>query len=141
MLTKYWNILQNLNWYNTLTKPFLTPPSWVFAPAWTILYVMIFTSLVLFLKVGGLGSLSQKVLPLTFFTLQMVLNFSWSPIFFGMHKIKLAFVVICFMWLLILATIITFYPHSKPASILLIPYFLWVSFATYLNFELMELNF
>lgn len=138
---RYWNILQNLNWYNTLTKPLLTPPSWVFAPAWTILYVMIFTSLVLFLKVGGLGSLNQKVLPLTFFTLQMMLNFSWSPIFFGMHKIKLAFVVICLMWVLILATIITFYQHSKPASILLIPYFLWVSFATYLNFELMRLNF
>lgn len=127
----------NLDWYNMLSRPLLTPPPWVFAPAWTVLYAMIFASLFVFLKTG---SINQKILPLTFFAIQMALNFSWSPVFFAAHKIKLAFLVICVMWVFILATILTFYLHSKLAALLLLPYFLWVSFAMYLNFEIMRLN-
>ncbi len=138
MLTRYWIILaENLEWYKTLTKPFLTPPDWVFGPVWTVLYMMIFVSLVLFLKTGDFA---QKLLPLSFFVVQLLLNFAWSPLFFGLHKIKAAFFVICLLWIFILATITSFFPHSKLAAILLVPYFLWVTFATYLNFELMRLN-
>lgn len=129
--------MQNLEWYKTLIKPRLTPPDFVFAPVWTILYIMIGVSFFLFIRTGNI---SAKILPVSFFIIQLILNFSWSPVFFGMHKIKSAFVIICFMWIFILLTIITFYAHSKLAAVLLIPYFLWVTFATYLNYYLLKLN-
>lgn len=129
--------MQNLEWYHTLIKPVLNPPDWIFAPVWSVLYLMIFASFVIFV---AKGNLEAKILPLTCFSAQMILNFIWSPVFFNYHDIKSAFIIICMMWLFILLTIIFFYKHSKISSILLIPYFLWVSFALYLNFELLILN-
>lgn len=129
--------MQNMNWFHALKKPFLAPPDWIFAPIWSILYVMIVLSLVFFLKTGGL---KFKILPIFFFIIQIILNFSWTNIFFGMQKIGTALIIIVFLWIFLLLTITTFYKHSKISAWLLVPYFLWVSFATYLNFEYWRLN-
>lgn len=129
--------MQNMTWFDSLNKPFLNPPEWLFTPVWIILYIMIAISFFLFLK-GGMTK--EKRLPLIFFIIQMVLNFAWTPIFFGLQNIGLAFAVIILMYIFIILTIITFFKHSKLASILLLPYLLWVSFAAYLNFSFWVLN-
>ena len=126
-----------MNWFHTLKKPVFSPPDWVFAPVWTILYVMIFLSIVFFLKTGGI---KQKIIPLFFFIFQLLLNFSWSGVFFGMQKIGFALCIIVLLWVSLLITILLFYKHSKVSAWLLVPYFLWVCFATYLNFEYWRLN-
>lgn len=129
--------MQNIEWYNNLNKPFLNPPDWVFAPAWTILYILITISFILFIRDG---MSKQKVLPLLFFLVQIILNFLWTPAFFIFSQIKIALIILIFIWIFLLLTIITFYKHSKTAAILLIPYFIWTSFAFYLNLELLRLN-
>ena len=129
--------MQNMNWYDSLNKPFLNPPEWIFTPVWIILYIMIGLSFFLFLK-GGMKK--DKRLPLTFFLIQLALNLMWSPIFFDAQNISLAFVVIILMYIFLLLTIITFFKHSKLASILLVPYLFWISFAGYLNFSFLVLN-
>ena len=130
-------MMQNMNWFHSLKKPTFAPPDWIFTPVWTILYIMIFLSLVFFLKTGGT---KHKIIPISFFIFQLILNFSWSGVFFGMQKIDLALIIIALLWITLLITIITFYKHSKLAAWLLVPYFLWVCFATYLNFEYWRLN-
>lgn len=129
--------MRNMEWYNSLNKPFLNPPSEVFTPVWIFLYITIAFSLLLFLKDGFNKT---KVVPIIFFCGQLLLNFIWSPIFFEMQNIRLAMIVIAFMWLFVLLTILTFKKHNKTSAILLIPYFLWVSFACYLNFNFLRLN-
>ncbi len=129
--------MQNMEWYNSLNKPFLAPPSSVFAPVWTILYIMIALSLIFFLK-GGMNK--DKTAPLIFFIIQLALNFAWTPVFFGLQNIGLALIIIILMWLFTLLTVIFFFRHSKIASLLLIPYLVWISFAFYLNFGYFVLN-
>ncbi len=130
-------MMKNMEWFQNLNKPFLNPPDWIFAPMWTILYIMIAISFILFIK-GGLTK--EKKLPLIFFIIQLLLNFAWTPAFFWMQNISLALAIIAFMWIFIMLTIITFFKHSILASILLIPYLFWVSFAFYLNFAYFVLN-
>lgn len=129
--------MENIDWYNSLNRPFLNPPSEIFMPVWIILYIMISASLMLFLR-GNFHK--EKILPLTYFSLQMILNFSWQGVFFGMKNIQGAFIIAVLMWIFIIFTIITFFKHSKLSAILLIPYLLWVTFACYLNFEYVRLN-
>ena len=129
--------MENLNWFNSLNKPFLSPPDWLFTPVWIILYITIAVSFLLFLKSS---SQKNKKIGLIFFFTQLLLNFIWSPIFFNLQNILGALIIIFFMWLFILLTIITFIKHSKIAGILLIPYLIWVSFAFYLNFGFYVLN-
>ncbi len=126
-----------MEWFDSLNKPFLSPPDWLFAPVWTILYILIAISFILFIK-GGMTK--EKRLPLAFFIIQMLLNFAWSPVFFRLENIGGALAIIIFMWLFILLTIIFFFKHSKLASILLVPYLVWVSFAFYLNLSYFVLN-
>ena len=129
--------MQNTEWFNSLNKPLLNPPSEIFTPVWIFLYITIGLSLLLFLKDGFNKT---KIIPIVFFSIQLLLNFIWSPIFFGMQNIRLAMIVIVLMWLFILLTIIAFKQHNKTSAMLLIPYFLWVSFACYLNFSFLRLN-
>ncbi len=129
--------MQNMEWYSNLNKPFLSPPDWVFVPVWTILYIMIAMSFIFFIK-SGMNR--KKVLPLIFFIIQLILNISWTPVFFGLEKIRAAMIIILMMWIFLFITIITFYKYSKTASILLIPYFIWITFAVYLNFNFLRLN-
>ena len=119
------------SWYNSLTKPFLSPPNWVFAPVWSILYLTIFISLILYL----VKPVDNKTLGYVYFLAQLILNIAWSPVFFGMQNIPLALVVVLLLDIFILLTILEFYSVSKVAGIILIPYFLWTLFATYLNFD------
>lgn len=130
-------MMQNTEWFNSLNKPLLNPPSEIFTPVWIFLYITIGLSLLLFLKDGFNKT---KIIPIVFFSIQLLLNFIWSPIFFGMQNIRLAMIVIALMWLFILLTIIAFKQHNKTSAMLLIPYFLWVSFACYLNFSFLRLN-
>lgn len=125
-------------WYAGLTKPFFAPPNWLFGPAWTLLYFLMGVSFYLIWK-QGFKKKSQKIAKNIFF-IQLALNFIWSPIFFGLRAPLLALLIIIAMWIAILRTIQQFYPLSKTAAYLLIPYLLWVSFATLLNAGIVILN-
>lgn len=130
--------LVDLNWYNTLSKPFFTPPAWLFGPAWTFLYVLMAVSAFLVWRKRTTKKKVKEALKV--FVIQLVLNLAWSPIFFGLHDIFLALLLILVLWYLILLTIREFYKIDKIASYLLWPYLVWVSFATILNFSVWYLN-
>ncbi len=127
----------NLQWYNTLNKPFLTPPAKIFMPAWMVLYILIFTSLLLYMNAK---TTENKTLGYIAFIIQLILNFSWSPVFFQFQNIGLSFIIILLLTISIIVTIIYFSRVSKISAILLIPYLLWVIFAMYLNYGIMKLN-
>lgn len=119
------------NWYLTIEKSSLTPPSFVFPIVWTILYFMIGLSLKLLLDAKDRGEMRRK--SLKFFYLQLLLNFLWSPAFFGLQNPYLGMIIIVPLWLMTIQNILYYKKVSKTASLLLIPYFLWASFAVYLN--------
>lgn len=125
-------------WYAGLNKPFLNPPNWVFGPVWTTLYFMMGISLYLVWQKKLNKKIKQTSL-LLFFS-QLVLNALWSIVFFGFQSPLIAFLVIIALWLLIYLTIKSFIVISKPAGYLLIPYLLWVTFASLLNLSIVILN-
>lgn len=125
-------------WYVTLNKPFFTPPSWLFAPAWITLYLLMGISLYLVWEKGLKSRYSQ--ISIIVFAIQLALNSIWSILFFGFQAPLLALIEIVFLWLAILASIFLFYRISKVASYLLLPYILWVTFAGVLNFSIYYLN-
>ena len=119
-------------WYVTdLVKSPLNPPSWVFAPVWTLLFFLMGTSLYL---------VWNKKNNLFWFWVQLILNTLWSFLFFGLRSPSLAFYEIIFLWVAILMTIIKFRKINKTSSVLLWPYLAWVSFASILNYSIMVLN-
>ncbi len=119
------------DWYAALTKPPGTPPNWLFGPVWTILYAMIGTAFALVWHRGEKGPQQRKAI--TLFTTQLLLNLAWTPVFFGAHQLGAALVIIISLAATIIATILAFRPIDRLASRLLIPYLIWVSYATYLN--------
>lgn len=125
-------------WYVTLIKPPFTPPNWVFAPVWTGLYFLMGISAFLVWRKGIDNP--QVNLALRFFIIQLVLNSIWSVLFFGLRSPLLGFIEIILLWFFILLIILYFFKVSNTAGILLLPYILWVSFATVLNFSLWRLN-
>lgn len=125
-------------WYAGIVKPDINPPAWVFGPVWTTLFALMGIAAFLIWK-KGLDRKDVKI-ALYIFGGQLILNTLWSIIFFGLHSPGAALIEIIFLWVAILATIITFAKISKPAAWLLIPYILWVSFAGYLNFTIWTLN-
>jgi len=127
-----------VGWYAGIVKPTFNPPAWVFGPVWTTLFVLMGIAAFLVWR-KGLEHRNVKI-ALSIFIGQLVLNTLWSIIFFGLHSPGGALVEIVFLWLAIVATIITFAKVSKPAAWLLVPYILWVSFAMYLNFTIWTLN-
>jgi len=124
-------------WYEGLKKPFWTPPNSVFGPAWTMLYVLMATSAWLVWKSAGMAKAKGA---LAIYLFQLLLNASWSLVFFGWHRMGLGFVNIVFLWLAIAATVRLFWRHNQVAAILLVPYLLWVGFAGLLNFTIWRLN-
>ena len=126
-------------WYATLAKPTLNPPSWVFAPVWTTLFLLMGIAAYLVWTRPNVKP-RQRNIALSVFGVQLALNTLWSILFFGLQNPLAAFVEIIFLWLAILATIALFRGISRPAAWLLVPYILWVSFAAYLNFSLWRLN-
>ncbi|MBI2641533.1 tryptophan-rich sensory protein [Candidatus Roizmanbacteria bacterium] len=125
-------------WYATLNKPFFSPPNWIFGPVWTLLYAMMGVSAYLIWEKGWKN---RKVrVALYFFIAQLFFNFLWSLLFFGLRSPLLGLIDIIVLWFAILFTMLQFSKSSKPASYLLIPYLLWVMFATLLNFSILILN-
>jgi len=125
-------------WYVDLSQPFFSPPSYVFGPVWSALYVLMGISAYL---VWAKGIKKKEVkTALKIFFLQLVLNTLWSILFFGLQSPLLALVEIVLLWLLILITIKKFASISNAAGLLLVPYILWVSFASILNFSIVLLN-
>ena len=124
-------------WYAVLAKPSWNPPSSVFAPVWSTLYVLMgIAAWLVWRKVGFAGA----PVALGLFVVQLVLNSLWSYLFFGIHQPGAAFVDIVVLWLVILATTIGFWRVSVPAGVLLLPYLCWVGFASVLNLQLWRLN-
>jgi translocator protein len=113
--------------YRSLEQPSWAPPSWLFGPVWTVLYVLIAISGWLVWRRAGWTS------ALTVYAVQLVLNAAWTPIFFGAGRYGLALIDIVLMWFLIGATVWLFRPVSRLAAGLLLPYWAWVTFATALN--------
>ncbi|MES2060024.1 MAG: TspO/MBR family protein [Patescibacteria group bacterium] len=125
-------------WYAGLVKPSFNPPSWIFGPVWTLLYALMGIAVFIVAKRGTHNLKVRSALEI--FCIQLFLNIIWSPIFFGLHSPSLALITIVFMWFAILGTIVSFAKVSTRAASLLIPYILWVSFATYLNYSIWILN-
>jgi tryptophan-rich sensory protein len=124
-------------WYAGLNKPSFNPPNWIFGPMWTFLYFLMGISFYLIWK---LPASKERSTAIQLFITQFVFNFCWSIIFFSMHQIGWAFLEIIAMWVFILLTILQFRKLSIPAAVLLIPYLLWVSFASILNGSIWQLN-
>ncbi len=129
-------------WYPNLIKPKFNPPNWIFSPVWITLFVIMGISLYLiWIQKPKKGEeIRKRKTGLNWFGIQLFLNALWSIIFFGLKNPLLAFIEIIILWLAILMTMISFYKISRPAAYLLIPYFLWVSFASALNFSIFYLN-
>jgi len=124
--------------YTELNQPSFSPPSWIFGPVWTILYTLMGISAYIVYK-KGIENPDVKVSMVLFF-LQLVLNFLWSTIFFGLSNPMLAFIEIVILWGFIMAMIISFKKVSRAAAYLQLPYILWVSFAAILNFTIWVIN-
>ncbi|UPV99001.1 tryptophan-rich sensory protein [Halorussus gelatinilyticus] len=124
-------------WYPTLAKPAFTPPSWLFGPVWTTLYLLMGVALYLVWRSDD-GRLRNVALAV--FVVQLVLNAAWTMVFFGAQAILGGLVVILVLLAAILATMAAFARIDRRATALLVPYLLWVGFATALNYELWRLN-
>lgn len=124
-------------WYTTLNKPSFNPPNYLFGPVWSLLYLLMGVSLFLILKAEKSPARNKAIAA---FTIQLVLNFFWSIIFFRFHAVGIALAEIVLMWVAILRMIVAFYRINKPASLLQIPYIAWVSFASFLNAAIFYLN-
>lgn len=132
-------------WYATLAKPFFAPPNWLFGPAWTLLYFLMGAALFLIWEKGFVKPIADPVKKqakkaVGAFSVQLALNVIWSFLFFGLRNPLYGLIEIIVMWIAIAYTIKTFYPVSKKAAWLLVPYILWVSFATALNAAVWMLN-
>ena len=124
-------------WYAALRKPTWTPPNWLFGPVWSALYLaMAFAAWLVWRRGGD----SPARIALTLFVLQLILNVGWSAIFFTLHTPGFAFAEIVLLWLLILATGALFWPLSRAAGWLMVPYLSWVGFAATLNYAVWRLN-
>jgi translocator protein len=125
-------------WYAVANKPWFNPPNWIFAPVWSLLYILMGIALFLVWK-SETGKIIKQT-AITLFAVQMVLNFFWSFIFFKLQQPGWAFAEIILMWIMILFTILWFGKISSPAAWLLVPYICWVSFAAVLNYSIWKLN-
>lgn len=124
------------SWFLTLNKPSWNPPSWLFGPVWTLLYVLMGIACYLIWKSDN--PLKKPLLKL--YAVQLILNALWSPAFFGMQSPLLGLLVIIPLWVAIVLCIVKFKKISPLASGLMVPYLLWVTFATVLNTAIFVLN-
>lgn len=124
-------------WYDSLIKPFLQPPAWIFSPVWIIMYGLLLTSIILYsISISEKKKMSGYI----YFIVHMIFNLLWSPVFFTLHKIDIAFVLILIMDFTAILLISKFFSISKLAGSLLFPYLVWLLFATYLNLQFWRLN-
>lgn len=124
-------------WYAALDKPSWNPPSWIFGPVWTTLYLLMGIAAWL---VWSRGGWSEQRRPLTWFVVQLALNALWTPLFFGLHWLGVATLEIVLLWIAIVVTLASFARVSRLAALLLAPYLAWVSFAAVLTFTIWRMN-
>ena len=120
-------------WYEGLRKPRWTPPNWAFPVAWTTLYICMSAA-------GALAASAGSTLALALWALQIVLNALWTPLFFGLHRIRPGFFVICALWVTVLAALVVHWSVVPLAGILFVPYLAWVTIAAGLNAAIWRLN-
>ena len=130
-------LVTDASWYLELRRPAFAPPGWIFGPVWTVLYACMGTAAWWVWRAAGWRKARGA---LTLYGAQLALNALWSPIFFGMHAMGWALVDILLMIVAIAATLVAFWRIERRAGLLLIPYLLWVAFATVLNWSLWTLN-
>ena len=128
----------NMDIYSSIVSPPLSPPGWLFAVAWSILYFLMGVSLYLVWNTAANEGVKRQAFLL--FGIQLFLNFIWSPIFFNEQWFLAAFVVLIALWIFAFLMVKSFYKISKKAGLLQIPYLLWLTFAAYLNFAIYLLN-
>jgi tryptophan-rich sensory protein len=124
-------------WYQTLLKPDIQPPGWVFGVVWPTLYLMMGLALAMVLNAPGAR---DRNVAIALFLSQFVINLTWSPIFFGAHQVTVAFFIILVMLGVAIATTFVFARVRKAAAWLMVPYLVWISFAAILNFQIDKLN-
>jgi len=129
---------QIAGWYSTLNKPSFNPPNWLFAPVWTSIYIMI--AIAAYLVWKRRDNTRAYSVAIFIYSVQLALNFSWSIIFFGLHGIWPALIVILLLWVSIILNIRWFNKFNSTAAWLLVPYLAWVSFASLLNLSIYLLN-
>ena len=125
------------DWFIELTKPSWNPPNWIFGPVWSVLYLMMAVAAWLVWKQSGF---TESKIALAWFVFHLLLNIFWSVVFFGLQQTGWAALEILILWISIAISIVLFYRHSKLAAVLLVPYFLWVTFAAVLNITIWSLN-
>lgn len=121
-------------WYDGLIKPTWTPPNWVFPVTWTVLY------LCMALSASWVAVLPGNAQAMAFWALQIALNTLWTPVFFGLHRLRAAMVVIAALWLAVVLTMLAFFALSFWAGMLFVPYAVWVTIAGALNWSVWRLN-
>jgi tryptophan-rich sensory protein len=134
----YFTITGTGSWYRNIRKPSWNPPSWVFGPTWTLLYVLMGISLFLVWK--GEEGVKKRDGAIVAWAVQLVLNLFWTIIFFNLHEIGWALVEIAALWVAIVVTIVLFSRVNKTAAMLLVPYLGWVTFAGILTYAIWKLN-
>jgi tryptophan-rich sensory protein len=134
LIGSYFTFSSVNTWYQTLQKPSFSLPSWLFGPVWTLLYVLMGIAFYL------VWTAKKNNVAISLYSVQLGLNLLWSVLFFGLRSPFYALICIVALWLAILATILSFYKISKTAAYLMVPYILWVSFASVLNYMSFVLN-
>jgi len=124
-------------WYAALVKPAITPPDWAFPAAWSAIYVLLGLALAMIIHARGSRMRGPAI---ALFAVQLAVNLSWSPVFFGMHQVTFALGIVALMFLLALAMTIVFARIRGMAGALLVPYLAWLVFAFYLNYQIVDLN-
>jgi tryptophan-rich sensory protein len=134
-----WATAQSVKtWYPILNKPAFNPPNWLFAPVWTALYILIgIAAYLIWIKRDRIVNLPRTV---AIYLIQLILNLAWSFIFFYLHEIGFALAEIILLLVVIVINAVTFYRIDKWAGLIFIPYILWVSFASFLTYNILILN-
>ncbi|MFB6081147.1 MAG: TspO/MBR family protein [Haloferacaceae archaeon] len=129
------------SWYDTLVRPAIAPPNWVFGPVWTALFALLGVAVWLVWRRADEAALARRVrIAVGVFVLQYAVNVAWSAAFFGLRSILGGLVVVVVLWLLVAVTVRAFAVVDRRAALLLVPYLAWVSFAAYLNYRFWVLN-
>ena len=124
-------------WFQSLVKPAIFPPPMWFGIVWSILYVLMGLALAMVSAAWGARGRTAAIVA---FALQLLVNLAWSPVFFGMHRIREALIVIGVLDVLVIVTIVLFWRVRRVAALLLLPYLAWIAFATLLNWEFLQAN-
>jgi translocator protein len=124
-------------WFDALLKPDFMPPGWAFGVAWTILYILMGLALAIVIHARGARG---RGLAIALFLVQLLLNLTWSPLFFRAHQIDNALVLILLLFVLVAVTTFLFWRIRQMAGLLLLPYLAWLGFASALNYEIGRLN-